>query len=105
MVNLKRTIAVILSSIALVLGMGLAAAPAAQAHGVHAYVSYSYHYDWRCNQPGITYVGEPYRPRTLTKIWYRTTRIIHSTYYKYYVGYADHVYTEFSHTENTWLYC
>lgn len=92
--NLRKTLTVILSSIALVLGIGLAGAAPAQAYTI----SYTYHYDYHC-QMNVRYAGEPFTPGYLVKWWYRTQHTIYTPVEKYWHGFTDKHVTTFSHRE------
>lgn len=94
--KLAKAAGILGASAALAFG-GLAPAQANHTSG-GTIVTYSYHYDWRC-QWNIKYAGEPFYKGYLYKVWYKTTHVDYAQWQTDYYGYRDYSTTAFSHRQ------
>lgn len=97
--NLKKSLGIAGAALALAIAPAVVA-PA--AHANHAsggpIVTYSYHYDNRC-QWNIQFAGEPFYKGYIYRVWYRTTHVDYSDTDNYWHGFKDYSTTAFSHRE------
>lgn len=92
--KITRKLSGLVLALGTIAGVGLVAAPAAQA------VTISYHYDAECMRPGVYYVGAKYNPYHIRRVWYRDYNYSNAEKLA-----GKRNYSEYSHVEYTNIYC